>query len=86
MSNFVGTITSQIKVLNLAPLIRFELTNQQGAKVNCLIHQHALNFLALASKNMHIAVFGHYNRRHQFVVTRYMMRSSDITKKESQSA
>ncbi len=38
---------------------------------NCLIAKHALNFLADVDNEMEVAVVGHYNRRKQFVISKY---------------
>ncbi len=86
MKQLSGRITSPIKVLNLTPLVRFELTVPTGQKINCLIHQHALNFLALADQNSRIAVYGHPNARHQFVVTKFMVQANSRLVNFSHSA
>ncbi|MDV7719016.1 hypothetical protein GA840_04025 [Pediococcus ethanolidurans] len=86
MINLSGKIASSIKVLNLTPLVRFELTDNHEAKVNCLIHQHALNFLALAEPNAQIAVYGHYNKRHQFIVNKFMIQAKGVNQFMSHSA
>ncbi|GEL89257.1 hypothetical protein [Pediococcus parvulus] len=77
MKQLSGKISSSIKVLNLTPLVRFELTDLQNQKINCLVHQHALNFPAMAQPNSRIAIYAHYNKRHQFVVQKFMVQASE---------
>ncbi|WP_412989634.1 hypothetical protein ACLJJ6_01115 [Pediococcus siamensis] len=82
MEKLTGHITSKLKVLNLTPLIRFELTRDSGQKVNCLLHQHALNFLALADRGTKISCQGHLNARQQFVITKFLVYAPVQTAKQ----
>ncbi|UIF29519.1 hypothetical protein KB236_01815 [Levilactobacillus brevis] len=67
-----GKITTTPKVLKLAPLLLFvKLTTTDGTQLNCLVHQHGLNFLDQATRNSQVALYGHYNARHQYVIERF---------------
>lgn len=62
-----GTV-SKIKLLpqTNSPLVYFKLDD-----TNCLIHRHALNFMADVDTGSRIVVAGSYNQRKQFIVHRY---------------
>lgn len=67
-----GHIVSEPKVLKLSPLLLFvKIEDDSGHRVNCLVHQHGLNFLYQATLNSHVALYGHYNDRKQFVISKY---------------
>ncbi|WP_334468940.1 hypothetical protein [Levilactobacillus sp. HBUAS67488] len=71
-----GKITGTPKVLKLAPLLLFaKLTTAEGVQLNCLIHQHGLNFLYQATLGAQVAVYGHYNARQQFVIEKFTILS-----------
>lgn len=53
-----------------SPLIRFTLLFKEN-RLNCLIHTHALNFLAEVSEGSLLSISGYYNQRQQFVVQDY---------------
>lgn len=67
METLNGNVTS-IKVLKMSerPLVYFKLDGK-----SCLIAKHSLSFIADVENDMKIAVAGYYNRRKQFVVTKY---------------
>lgn len=67
MKTLNGNVTS-IKILKMSerPLVFFKIDGQ-----SCLIAKHSLSFLADVEDGMKVAVAGHYNRRKQFVVTKY---------------
>lgn len=67
-----GRIVSEPKVLKMAPLLLYvKIEDDTGTQVNCLIHKHGLNFLYEATVNSHVALYGHYNCRKQFVIDKY---------------
>jgi len=68
-----GTLESDPRTIKLSPLhlyvkIRDSKTNEL---INCLVHAHALDFIYRAERGATAALFGHYNSRRQFVITRY---------------
>lgn len=72
-----GKIHSEPKVLKLSPLLIFvKVSDKQGTIHNCLVHQHGLNFLDQASLGSRVALLGHRNSRHQFVITRFTVIAS----------
>lgn len=77
MKSFSGLIVSEVKVLNLSPLIYFKLKTDDQ-EINCLIHRHALNFMEFAGKGSHVAIFGQYNRRKQFVIHKFMIQEAKL--------
>lgn len=67
-----GTLESDPRTIKLSPLllyvkIRDSKTNEL---INCLVHVHALDFLYRAKKGSTAALFGHYNSRKQFVISK----------------
>lgn len=70
-----GTINSAVKVISFRPyLVRFELkTTEQN--YNCLVAKDALNFMYLAEESARIAIFGHFNKRHQLIVDKYHVKN-----------
>ncbi|WP_341779579.1 hypothetical protein [Levilactobacillus sp. HBUAS70063] len=74
-----GKLTAAPKVLSLEPLLLYAKINAtDGTTINGLIHQHALNFLAQASTGSQVAVYGHYNARHQFVIEKFTVIASSV--------
>lgn len=72
-----GKLISEPKVLKLSPLLIFaKIIDDAGQQQNCLIHQHGLNFLYQATVGARVALFGHYNQRHQFVITHFTVIAS----------
>ncbi|WP_338453505.1 hypothetical protein [Latilactobacillus sakei] len=70
-----GTINSAIKVISFSPyLVRFELKTKERT-YNCLVAKDALNFMYLAEQSAPIAIFGHFNKRHQLIVDKYHVRT-----------
>lgn len=57
----------KIKLINSdPPLVYFQLEEE-----HCLIARHALNFFAEAAPGSNVVVFGHKNRRGQFITDHY---------------
>jgi len=75
-----GKIISEPKVLKLSPLLIFvKVADERGDVQNCLVHQHGLNFLYQATVGSRVALFGHDNRRKQFVVTHFTVMASSAS-------
>lgn len=67
-----GIIVSEPKVLKLSPLLLYVKVEIDAAHtINCLIHQHGLNFLYEATAKSRVALYGHYNGRKQFVINKF---------------
>ncbi|MGQ4559341.1 hypothetical protein ACUIJQ_08660 [Levilactobacillus hammesii] len=75
-----GKILTTPKVLHLSPLLLFtKLETSTGDVLNCLIHQHGLNFLYQADIGSRVAIYGHYNSRQQFVIEKFTVLASQQT-------
>lgn len=44
--------------------------------INCIIVKHALTLFYQLQPDTPLALYGHYNRRHQFVITKFMVSKS----------
>ncbi|KEZ15031.1 hypothetical protein Lp90_0842 [Lactiplantibacillus plantarum] len=44
--------------------------------INCIIVKHALTLFYQLQPDAQLALYGHYNTRHQFVITKFMVRSA----------
>lgn len=74
--NLTVRYANQTKILKLDPLliyVRVETLGPHPVLVNCLIAQHALTFFYQLQPNAKLALYGHYNNRHQFVITKFMV-------------
>lgn len=78
-TNLTVKYTNKNKILKLAPFMLYlqvETLGPNPQKINCLIVQHALNLFYQLAPDTHLALYGHYNRRHQFVITKFMVRAA----------
>ncbi|WP_071131836.1 hypothetical protein [Enterococcus timonensis] len=75
-------LVSKIKILRVSPypLVRFTLTRDED-ELNCLINQHALNFLYQVNDGDYLAAFGHTNKRKQFVIEKFAVQKLNQTEK-----
>lgn len=65
---------NQFKIISYDPLlvyIRGRLAERQI--VHCLVTHHALTLLYQLQPNARLALYGHYNRRNQFIITKFMV-------------
>lgn len=75
MTNYVslnGRIDSEPKIIKQSPLllyVKVRLANNET--VNCLVARHSLDFFYRGIDGAHAALYGHYNHRKQFVITKY---------------
>jgi hypothetical protein len=75
---YTGTVDKlRMITFERTPLIRFTLCFKEKA-LNCLIHTHALTFLAEVEQGAQITVSGYYNARQQFVVKKHILRSKSL--------
>jgi len=76
MKNLTGRYDNQVKILKLDPFmlyVRVQPTDTQARPVNCIIVKHALTLYYQLKPNAQLALYGHYNTRHQFVITKFMV-------------
>ena len=76
MQTVVGRYDNQVKILKLEPFmlyVRVQPADQAAKPVNCIIVKHALTLYYQLKANSRLALYGHYNRRHQFVITKFMV-------------
>lgn len=74
--NFTGTVQTEPKIIKQVPTMLYvHIRTTDGQDLNAIVVQHALDFLYRAHDHDQIAVYGHFNRRHQFVVNKYFVRS-----------
>jgi hypothetical protein len=59
------------------PLLRFTLCFKKKT-LNCLLHTHALTFLAEVAEGAKITVSGYFNARGQFVVKKHKLHSKSL--------
>lgn len=67
---------NQTKILKYDPLliyVRVKTLDGTNTTINCLNVQHALTLLYQLKPDVRLALYGHYNQRHQFVITRFMV-------------
>ncbi|WP_203648344.1 hypothetical protein [Secundilactobacillus yichangensis] len=74
--NLTGTLMADPKVIKQVPtMLYIPILTVDGQTLHCIVVQHALDFLYRAHANAKIAVYGHYNQRHQFVINKYFVRA-----------
>lgn len=72
-----GYYDNQLKILKYDPfLLYLRVKTVDGQLVNCLIVKHALTLFYQLKPDLPLALYGHYNQRHQFVITKFMVRVS----------
>lgn len=62
---------AKIKLLQ-TNLVHVQLIKQDQEKINALISKHALTFILEVKEGDKISVFGHYNKRKQFIIEKYL--------------
>lgn len=68
-----GELLNEPKIVSYDPLAVVFKTVVNGEVTNCYLVSHALTFLYQAQPTARIALYGHFNKRHQFVVHRFMI-------------
>jgi len=71
--------TNKNKILKLDPFMLYLQVKTLGPNsqtINCIIVQHALNLFYQLTPDAQLALYGHYNQRHQFVITKFMVRTA----------
>lgn len=79
MQNIVGRYDNQVKILKLDPFmlyVRVQPADPQAPQLNCIIVKHALTLYYQLQPNARLALYGHFNKRHQFVITKFMVGQS----------
>ncbi|WP_318766869.1 hypothetical protein [Lactiplantibacillus carotarum] len=67
---------NQVKVLKLDPFmlyVRVTTRDTHPQTLNCIVVQHALTLFYQLQPDARLALYGHYNQRHQFVITKFMV-------------
>lgn len=76
MQTIVGRYDNQVKILKLDPFmlyVRVQAVDTDAKPLNCIVVKHALTLYYQLKPNARLALYGHYNRRHQFVITKFMV-------------
>ncbi|HBF74632.1 MAG TPA: hypothetical protein DDW71_05180 [Lactobacillus sp.] len=74
--NLTGVLGAEPKVIKQVPtMLYIPIITVDGQTLHCLVVQHALDFLYRARAGAKIAVYGHYNQRHQFVINKYFIQA-----------
>ncbi|WP_137625054.1 hypothetical protein [Lactiplantibacillus pingfangensis] len=79
MKTIAGHYDNQVKILKLDPFmlyVRVQPNDNQAKPINCIIVKHALTLYYQLRPNAKLALYGHYNQRHQFVITKFMVGQS----------
>ena len=69
---------NQYKILKYDPFMLYLKVTpiaDQTQPIHCIIVKHALILLYQLRPDARLALYGHYNRRHQFVITKFMVRT-----------
>ncbi|MTV81225.1 hypothetical protein [Secundilactobacillus folii] len=75
-NNFTGVVQAEPKVIKQFPTMLYvPIMTTTGQKLHCLVIQHALDFLYRAHAESRIALYGHFNQHHQFVINKYFVSS-----------
>lgn len=67
---------NQFKILKYDPLmlyLRVTTLDDSRTPIHCLVVRHALTLFYDLRPNSRLALYGHYNHRHQFVITKFMV-------------
>ncbi|EGO9464432.1 hypothetical protein ACS4HX_002324 [Enterococcus faecalis] len=79
-TNYVGVV-EKIRMLSMYPkmLVRFSLVTQDET-INCIVSKYDLsNMLLMLPEKSELAVYGHLNKRNQFVIEKMLVRKSLIS-------
>lgn len=79
-SNYVGTV-EKIRMLSMYPhlLVRFSLVAYDET-INCIVSKREFaNKILMISEGTELAIFGHRNKRNQFVIEKMLVRKSLIS-------
>ncbi|AUV72297.1 hypothetical protein C1940_07400 [Lactiplantibacillus plantarum subsp. plantarum] len=78
--NLTVKYLNKSKILKLAPFMLYlqvtPLKATEPMPINCIIVKHALTLFYQLQPDAQLALYGHYNTRHQFVITKFMVRSA----------
>lgn len=65
-----GRLQAEPKIVSYDPVMIVFKLELPDSTVNCFMVKHALTFLYQAGEKADVALYGHYNKRHQFIVNR----------------
>lgn len=69
---------NQCKILKYDPFmlyLKVTPVTDQTQLIHCIVVKHALTLFYQLRPDARLALYGHYNRRHQFVITKFMVRT-----------
>ena len=79
-TNYVGVV-EKIRMLSMYPkmLVRFSLVTQDETII-CIVSKYELsNMLLMLPEKSELAVYGHLNKRNQFVIEKMLVRKTLIS-------
>ena len=76
--NLIVRYANKSKILKFDPFMLYlqvtTCNTPTPVTINCLVVRHALTLFYQLRPNAQLALYGHYNARHQFVITKFMVR------------
>ena len=76
--NLTVKYLNKSKIIKLDPFMLYlqvtPLKSAETVTINCIIVKHALTLFYQLKPDTQLALYGHYNARHQFVITKFMVR------------
>ncbi|BDZ30307.1 hypothetical protein RA086_03865 [Lactiplantibacillus sp. WILCCON 0030] len=76
MQNLNVKYANHTKILKLDPFmlyVRVQRLDDPEKTINCLVVKHALTLYYQLQADAQLALYGHYNQRHQFVINKFMV-------------
>ncbi|AVW09783.1 MULTISPECIES: hypothetical protein [Lactiplantibacillus] len=78
--NLTVKYLNKSKIIKLDPFMLYlqvtPLKSAEAVTINCIIVKHALTLFYQLKPDTQLALYGHYNARHQFVITKFMVRAA----------
>ena len=78
--NLTVKYLNKSKIIKLDPFMLYlqvtPLKSAETVTINCIIVKHALTLFYQLKPDTQLALYGHYNARHQFVITKFMVRAA----------
>jgi hypothetical protein len=78
--NLTVKYLNKSKILKLDPFMLYlqviPVGDTTAKPINCIVVHHALTLFYQLKPDAKLALYGHYNSRHQFVITKFMVQSA----------